>query len=133
MRRVVVAALLLVLAAAATAPAKGRVQARIENRVQCDASPGSTITVAWHLFFVDRNRREPFGAGGVFVELRGAAGATPSRKHAAGRRGHFRARVRVPDGGIRRLRIGLEGWRYVGDEVFDADVFFPVVNPPCAR
>jgi hypothetical protein len=45
----------------------------------------------------------------------------------AGRRapGRYSARVRVPRGGIRKLTVGLKGWRIIGERRERADVLFP--------
>lgn len=128
MRRVLLAAVLLGVAAAPAAGKEG-VRARIEGPVRCDAAAGSTITVSWRL--VSRDGR-PFGAGGIYVRLLSDSGARPSKAYARERgRGRFRARVRVPAGGIRRLDVGLDGWRIIGKRRDYAPVSFPIQNDPC--
>ena len=101
--------------------------------MRCDAAAGSTITVAWRLTSVEGDRRRPFGAGGVFVRLLSRSGARPAKAHArSARRGRYSARVRVPRGGIRRLQIGLDGTRHVGDRIEPAPIYFRIENDPCS-
>jgi hypothetical protein len=127
-------AALAALAVAAPASGKGDVRARIDGPVRCDAAAGSTITVAWRLTSVEGDRRRPFGAGGVFVRLLSRSGARPTKARArSARRGRYSARVRVPRGEIRRLQIGLDGTRYVGDRVEPAPIYFRIENDPCRR
>jgi hypothetical protein len=47
-------------------------------------------------------------------------------------RGRYMARVKVRKGGIRKLLVGLEGWRIVGDRRERADRFFQF-DPPLYR
>lgn len=108
----VAASLLVAAAAAPPAPAKGDVRATLTTVPPTDAEPGSTVTVAWTLQSVHAGVREPFGAGGVFVQLRSATGAAATIADATGRGGAFRARATVPEGGIGGLRIGLRGWTF---------------------
>jgi hypothetical protein len=126
-------ATLAALLVAAPASGKGDVRARIEGPVRCDAASGSVITVAWRLASVERGKREPFGAGGVFVRLVGEARGRPmskARARAMGR-GRYTADVRVPRGGIRRLQIGLDGIRRIADRTEPAPIYFPIENDPC--
>lgn len=129
-------AALAALAVAAPAAGKGDVRARIDGPVRCAAAAGSTITVAWRLTSVEDGRRRPFGAGGVFVRLLSRSGARPAKAHArserSARRGRYSAMVRVPRGGIRRLQIGLDGTRHVGDRIEPAPIYFRIENDPCS-
>jgi hypothetical protein len=125
-------AALAALAVATPAAGKDDVRARIEGTVRCDAAAGSTISVAWRLESVERGRRRRFGAGDVFVRLLSRSGARPTKARARStRRGRYRARVRVPRGEIRRLQIGLDGIRYVGDRIERAPIYFRIENDPC--
>jgi hypothetical protein len=125
-------AALAALAVVAPASGKGDVRARIDGPARCDAAAGSTIAVAWHLTSVEGGRRQPFAAGGVFVRLLSRSGASATKAHARSRgRGRYSARVRVPRGEIRRLQIGLDGTRYVGDRIERAPIYFRIENDPC--
>jgi hypothetical protein len=130
--------ILVVLAAGAvvaapTAIGKEGVRARLDVPLRRDAVPGSTITIAWTLSSFDHGVRQPFGAGGVFVRLSSASGAAPVK--AVGRErapGRYVADVRVPEGGIAAIAIGLDGTRIVGRHREAAPLFFPVDDDPFA-
>jgi hypothetical protein len=114
---------------AVPASAKEGVRAKLDAPVRLDTAPGKTIRVAWHLADV---KGRPFGAGGIYLRV-SRCGRKPLAV-AATARGHggFSARVRVPKGGIRRLVVGLQGWRITPNSKRRADVFFPF-DPPLAR
>ena len=126
--------LLSVLIAAAAvlaipAAAKDGVRAVLDEPVRLGAPPGTTIKVAWRL--VDEKGRA-FGASGIYLRV-SRCGRSPLNVPATERsRGGYSARVKVPKGGIRRLRVGLQGWRIVGDRKERADVFFQF-DPPLER
>jgi hypothetical protein len=133
-------ALVLVVVAAASLvtalPARGKdgVRATLTTRVPLDAPAGKKLRVAWTLFFRDeQGRRQPFGAGGVFVRLTSAAGERATRALADGRAGRYRAVVRVPKGGIRRVQIGLLSWVSDANGTRRGATFFPITNDPVAR
>jgi hypothetical protein len=90
--------------------AKEGVVARVLKPIPRDAEPGSAITVAWTLSYVEEGKRHPFGGGGVFVRFIGPDGARSRRAYAANPEpGRFRATVRVPRGGVARVVIGIMG------------------------
>ena len=74
----------------------------------------------------------PFGASGIYLRV-ARCGRRPVRV-AASERGHgaYSARVRVPRRGLRRLVVGLRGWRIIGGESERADASFPF-DPPLTR
>jgi hypothetical protein len=120
------------LAAAPIAAGKGDVRARLTTPVALDAAAGTPLHLAWTL----RSPDGPFGAGGVFVELRGAGGRTAVGR-ARDSDGGYDARVTVPEGGIAAIRIGVEGLRYSGGApgsptavATPAPFFFPIENDP---
>ena len=112
------------------AGAKEGVRAKLEGSVRLGTTPGKTIAVAWRL--VDANGK-PFGASGIYLRVSRCGGGlrrVNARDLGAGR---FSARVRVPTGGIRRLRVGLEGWRIpAGGKAQRADMLFEF-DPPLVR
>jgi hypothetical protein len=136
MRRLVtalVAGALCVLLAAPAAVGKENVRARIDSAVPLHAAPGKQIRIAWTLSFTERGSRHPFGASGVFVRLLSSSGGEPVKAPGHKRAtGGFVAEVTVPEGGIRRITIGLEGIRLIGGRSENADVLFPVDNDPFA-
>jgi hypothetical protein len=124
-----VAGLLLALVAAPAAPAKEGVRATLIGPVDLDARPGERITIAWKL---EDTQGRPFGAGGLFVRLRSAAGGRSATAVTEGS-GRFTVRLTVPEGGIGRIEFGLRGWRTAGGQTSRADVLFPLVNDPFER
>jgi hypothetical protein len=131
MRLVRLLALLIVAGAflAMPAAAKHGVRAKLDEPVRLGAAPGKTIRVAWRL--VDEEAR-PFGASGIYLRV-SRCGRGPLRIPASDRgRGRYTARVRVPKGGIRKLLVGLKGWRIIGERRERADALFRF-DPPLAR
>jgi hypothetical protein len=124
-------AVLSVLLVAAPAHGKTGVRARLSATVPLAAAPGESVTVTWTLGYRDEQRRwrPGFDACGVFVRLASAAGGRPTvgfdsggacRDHPGG---DYAATVKVPEGGIGGIKIGLRG---------TTDVFFPLENDPLA-
>jgi hypothetical protein len=117
---------LLVLATAAGA--KEGVVARVLTPIARDAEPGSKVTVAWTLTYVEAGKRRPFGAGYVFARLVGPGGSrTPLAYGVHTRRpAGYRATVRVPRGGARRLQIGVMGTVCDAEGCRSAPKLFPI-------
>jgi hypothetical protein len=111
------------------ASAKEGVRAKLDGPVALDAAPGKTLRVAWHLID-DRGR--PFGASGIYLRV-SRCGHSPLRFPATARgSGGFSVRLKVPAGGIRKLMVGLEGFRSTGGQNQRADMFFRF-DPPAYR
>jgi hypothetical protein len=109
--------------------AKEGVRAKLEAPVSLDSAPGTTIRVAWRL--VDANGGR-FGAAGIYLRVSRCAGK-PRRVRATARTdGSYSARVKVPKGGIRKLAVGLKGWRIIGALKERADATFQF-DPPLRR
>ena len=116
--------------AAQPASAKEGVRAKLEASVRLAAAPGTTIPITWRL--VDA-RGNAFGAGGIYLRVSRCGGGLRRVKARDLGGGRFSARVRVPAGGIRRLRVGLEGWRIpAGGTAQRADMLFEF-DPPLVR
>lgn len=115
------------------AAAKEGVRAKLDAPVRLDTAPGKRIKVLWRL--VDAEGR-PFGAGGIYLRV-SRCGRGPMRVDATRRgRGRFSARLKVPRGGIRKLVVGLGGWRIYGGRTEPADMLFqfdPPLRRRCAR
>lgn len=112
------------------ASAKEGVRAKLEGSVRLGAAPGQTISVSWRL--VDA-RGNAFGASGIYLRISHCGGGLRRVKARNLGGGRFSARTRVPAGGIRRLRVGLEGWRIpVGGAARRADMIFEF-DPPLVR
>jgi hypothetical protein len=132
-RRWVTILLTGVLAALAAVPASAKegVEATLVSPIPTDASPGETITVSWTLATEENGERTPFGAEGIYVKLLSAAGGKPTTGAATGSAdGGYAATVRVPEGGIGGIKVGLVGWASDANGTRRSDVFFPVTNWP---
>jgi hypothetical protein len=106
------AALVAALLALGAAPAgaKEGVVARVQTPISRDADPGTRITVVWMLYSVEAGERRPFGGGAIFIRLLGPGDSRSKRVYAAPiEPGRYRATVRVPRGGVRRLELGIMG------------------------
>lgn len=131
MRLLLLLSVLITAAAllAMPAAAKEGVRAELDEPVRLGTPLGETIKVAWHL--VDQEGRA-FGASGIYLRV-SRCGRPPSTVPATERSGGgYSARVKVPKGGIRRLRVGLRGWRITGARKERADKFFQF-DPPLVR
>jgi hypothetical protein len=117
------------LVAALPATGKEGVEATLLTRIPLDAPAGTRLEVAWTLAYRDHGRRRPFGANGVFVRLRSAAGASAETGFASGN-GAYRATVVVPKGGIGDVQIGLRGWTNDAAGTRESDALFPITNDP---
>jgi hypothetical protein len=122
----------LVIASASLAmpaTAKEGVRAKLDEPFRLDAAPGKTVRVAWRL--VDEEGSS-FGASGIYLRV-SRCGRKPLKIRATERgRGRYSARIKVPKGGIRKLMVGLKGWRVIGDRKERADASFQF-DPPLAR
>ena len=135
MRRL--SAVLLVVTAAALAavlPAAGKdgVKATLATPIPLDAKPGTKLGLAWSLAFLDEHgRRQPFGAGGVFVRLLSASGAGAETGYAGEQElGEYAATVVVPNGGIGDVLIGIRSWTNGPSGTRESDWLFPITNDP---
>lgn len=114
-------------------PAAGKdgVTATLKTKVPLDAPAGERIEVAWTLGYADDDgKRRPFGASGIFLRLKSAAGAGAVTEYARGDLGDYSATVVVPKGGIGDLEIGLVGWQSGVNGTRRADAIFPITNDP---
>jgi len=120
------------LVAALPAAAKEGVKATLTTRIPLDAKPGTKLDVAWSLAFLDEHgRRQPFGAGGVFVRLLSASGAGAETGVADETgTGEYTAKVVVPKGGIGDVQIGIHAWVSSPSGTRPSDGLFPITNDP---
>ena len=134
MRRtgLLIAVVITTALAATTAPAKEGVSATLDAPVRLDTPAGKTVGVAWHLSDGDGH---PFGAGGIYLRV-SRCEAKPLRVRAKERgNGRYSARFTVPKGGIRKLMVGLKGWRIIGERRERADAIFnfaPALGRRCS-
>jgi hypothetical protein len=103
------------------------VRATLTGPITTNARPGSRINITWTF---DHH----FGGQGVFVRLLSASGRRPEAAFAHGADSHYAATVRVPQGGIARIEIGIEGTTSGAGGSRPAPVLFPITNtPPVTR
>jgi hypothetical protein len=122
-----------VLAALAAVPASAKegVEATLVAPIPANAEPGEEITVSWTLAAEENGERQPFGAEGIYVKLLSASGGRPTIGDATGTAdGGYTATVRVPEGGIGGIQVGLMGWASDATGTRRSDAFFPVANWP---
>ncbi len=118
-----------VAVAALPAAAKEGVRAVLEEPVDLTTPPGERIRIEWRL--LDEEGR-PFDASGIYLRV-SRCGGSPRVVSARGRgRGRYVARVRVPEGGIRKLLVGLKGWQITPTRQLRADRYFQF-DPPVYR
>jgi hypothetical protein len=135
MKRLLLVALLALMGVgvftASQASAKEGVVTRVLTPLDRDSPPGAEVTVVWTLFSVENGVRHPFGGGDVFIRLFGPGEFRSRRVSAAPvRAGRYRATVRVPRGGIRRVVIGLMGTRCDQSGCRPAPIRFRIVGDP---
>jgi len=129
MRRVVCVTILLFVAVAASATAKEGARARLLTSLPLHAKAGARVTVEWSVNVRDPNGKlVPFRANPMFVRLIGKGAATTAFAQQFGP--PYRARIRVPRGGIRGIKLGLMGYSTTGTTTRAAPEFFPIVNGP---
>ena len=131
MRRSLVTAATFVLLAAPAASAKEGAEAHLLTPLPVHSRMGTIVTVRWTVDVPgSHGRRTPFGAIGMFVRVIGTNGAatTATAKQSSG---PFTVRIRVPAGGIRQIRLGLEGTPTAADGTTQpAPMLFPITNDP---
>jgi len=135
-RRVVACFAVALVALVAALPAVGKegVKATLTTDVPIAAPAGSTLRVAWTLAYRDdRGHRHPFDGEGIFLRLLSATGAPARTAFAHGTAGRYAATVRVPEGGIRAIQIGIRGWSSGPNGTRAADALFPITNNPVPR
>ena len=134
MRRIglLIALALVGASLAVPAPAKEGVRATLDKPVRLDARAGEIVRVAWRL---SDGQGHPFGASGIYLRV-SRCGARPMRVRARQRGpGRYSARFKVPEGGIRKLMVGLKGWRIIGTRKKRADAafnFVPALGRDCS-
>jgi hypothetical protein len=126
---VIVALTAAALVAAFPAAAKNGIKATLTTYVPVTASAGTKLKVGWTLSYAEGGRRHLFGAGGVFIRLVCPDRTVTTTGNARGHDGRYTAFVRVPAGGIGRIRIGIHARTDSGP----VDTYFPITNDPLKR
>jgi hypothetical protein len=128
--RLLTVVIFVVMVLALPAFGKGGVRAKLEGTVGIGAAPGTAIPITWRLVSADGHA---FGASGIYLRVSRCGGAAPQRVRARNLgAGRFSAQVVVPTRGIRKLRVGLAGWRTGGGKTERADALFEF-DPPLVR
>lgn len=126
MRRILLASVVMASLAAFAPPAvaKDGVHAIADGPVRLATAPGEKLRVRWRL--VDAGGHA-FGASGIYLRV-SRCGHRPLRVPARNRgHGRFSVRFTVPRGGIRKLMVGLPGWRTYRGRTERADAVFNFV------
>lgn len=124
--------LVAALSVALPVMAKTGAEARLDTALHRDATPGSTMAVAWSLFQVVDGQESPFSSPGVYMRLTGVDGKgsteafgteTPSGS------GHYKATIQVPASGIGEVVVGLRGEQCTATEGCSrSDIIFPLTD-----
>jgi hypothetical protein len=126
MKQALLLAAAIAVLAVPPAWAKEGAQAHLLAPLPARLLVGSLITVRWSVDVPGtRGRRQPFGAIGMFVRLLGRDGAS-TRATAPQYEPPYQVRIRVPAGGIRRIRFGLMGASCGPSGCKPSPMFFPL-------
>ena len=124
-------AVLLALAVASTALAKEGVVAEVLTPISRDAKPGTKVNVVWTLTSDEDGESHPFGGSAVFIRLFGPSGSHTKRVYGTEvSSGRFRATLRIPRGGVRRVVVGLMGESCDAEGCRPSPILFRVVGRP---
>ena len=126
MVKLLAAAVLAAALAAPAASAKDGAQAHLLTPLPAHARAGTLLTVRWTVTVIgSHGKRVPFGAFGMFATLVGANGATSSAT-AKQSRPPFSVRIRVPAGGIHRIKLGLHSFSSTPTGTHSSPWYLPI-------
>jgi hypothetical protein len=126
----------IAFAAVTAIPAAGKsgVRATLTSHVKLGASAGTKVRISWTLKYRDADgARRTFSADGIFVRLVGACEGQAKRTFAHATNGRYFATATVPEGGIRKIEIGVRGWASTPKGTVPSDMLFPITNNPLPR
>lgn len=119
--------LILALASALTALAKGDAIVTLDSSLPSHPDPGSEVTIGWTVEVpVENGQMAPFNAEGMFIRL---ISATGDSVEAVGRQsplGHYAATLAVPVGGISDVEVGLRGESCIAGICERSDMLFAI-------
>jgi hypothetical protein len=111
--------------------ARNWVNATLTSTVPLDSRPGTRLRISWRLWSLDQHgRKMPFDGGGIFARLVNRGGTKATTATAYGHSGQYSAVVRVPEGGIGKIQVGIRGWSDGPTGKHPAPVLFPLTNDP---
>ena len=124
--------LVAVVALALPVLAKTGTEAKLDTTLRRDATPGSTIAVAWSLFQVVNDKESPFSSQGVYMRLKGVDGKSATEvvgTESPIGSGHYKATIQVPESGIGEVEVGLRGEQCTATEGCSrSDIIFPLTD-----
>lgn len=126
MIKLLAAVALLAALAVPAASAKDGAQAHLLSPLPAHAAAGTMVTVRWTVtVFGSHGNRVPFGASGMFATLFGTRSAR-SIATAKQSRPPYSVRIRVPAGGIHRLKLGLHSFSSTPTGTHSAPWYLPI-------
>jgi hypothetical protein len=125
-------AIIASLALALPALAKEGAEAKLDTTVHRDATPGSTIDVGWSLYSVNAEDTNPLPGASVYLRLIGFHGNSSTEvmgTETPRGSGHYKGSIKVPEGGIRQILVGVVGESCVaGTPCERNDMIFPLID-----
>ena len=113
--------------------AKEGAEARLDTALPRDAQPGSTIDVGWSVFSIEGEQTYPVYGSPVYIRLVGPDGTSATEvmgKEVPSGSGHYTASIKVPDGGIGQVIVGMIGDACTADGCQRSDMIFPLTDDP---
>ena len=122
--------LVAVLIVAVPVMAKTGTLAKLDATLHRNATPGSTIAVAWSLYQVVDDKESPFSTQGVYMRLVGVDGKSSTEvvgTETPFGSGHYKAAIQVPPSGIGEVLVGMKGEQCTAtDGCSRSDIIFPL-------
>ena len=126
MIKLMTAVALLAALAVPAASAKDGAQAHLLSPLPTHSAAGTVVTVRWTVTVLgSHSNRVPFGALGMFATLIGTGGATTTAT-AKQSQPPYSVRIRVPAGGIQRLKLGLHSFSSTPTGTHSAPWYLPI-------
>jgi hypothetical protein len=120
------------LALALPALAKEGAEAKLDTTIHRDAEPGSTIDVGWSLYSASGGEGNPLLGSSVYLRLIGFHGDSSTEvmgTETPRGSGHYKGSIKVPEGGIRQILVGVVGESCVaGTPCERNDMIFPLID-----
>jgi hypothetical protein len=125
-------AIVAIIALALPALAKEGAEAKLDTTLHRDAEPGSTIDIGWSLYSASATDTNPLPGSSVYIRLIGFHGNDSTEvmgTETPRGSGHYKASIKVPEGGIRQVLVGVVGESCVaGTPCERNDMIFPLID-----